>query len=87
MIKDMELMKQANINWIRTSHYPNAPLFYELCDKYGFYIMDEANQEAHDYGLSNNVSGDDPQWRKMHVERAVSLVERDKNHACVIFWS
>lgn len=87
MIKDMELMKQANINWIRTSHYPNDPLFYELCDKYGFYIMDEANQEAHDYGLSNNVSGDDPQWRKMHVERAVSLVERDKNHACVILWS
>jgi len=87
MIKDMELMKQANINWIRTSHYPNDPLFYELCDKYGFYIMDEANQEAHDYGLSNTVSGDDPQWKKMHVERAVSLVERDKNHACVIFWS
>ncbi|HET9571057.1 MAG TPA: glycoside hydrolase family 2 TIM barrel-domain containing protein [Bacteroidales bacterium] len=87
MIKDLELMKQANINWIRTSHYPNDPLFYELCDQYGFYVMDEANQEVHDYGLSNRFSGDDPSWKQSHVERAVSLVERDKNHACVIFWS
>ncbi|HLP06288.1 MAG TPA: glycoside hydrolase family 2 TIM barrel-domain containing protein, partial [Paludibacter sp.] len=87
MVKDMELMKQANINWIRTSHYPNDPLFYELCDKYGFYVMDEANQESHAFGLGNKELGDDPAWKKTHVERAVSLVERDKNHACVIFWS
>lgn len=87
MIRDMELMKQANINWIRTSHYPDDPLFYELCDKYGFYVMDEANQESHGFGLGNKVMGDSPEWKKSHVERAVSLVQRDKNHACVIFWS
>jgi len=87
MIRDLELMKQANINMIRTSHYPDAPLFYELCDKYGFYVMDEANQESHAFGLSSTEMGDDPVWKKSHVERAVSLVGRDKNHPCVIFWS
>lgn len=87
LVRDMELMKQANINWIRTSHYPNDPLFYELCDKYGFYVMDEANQESHAFGLSSKYMGDSPEWKQSHVERAVSLVQRDKNHACVIFWS
>ncbi len=87
MVKDMELMKQANINMIRTSHYPDDPLFYELCDKYGFYVMDEANQESHAFGLGNKELGEDPLWKISHIERAVSLVERDKNHACVIFWS
>jgi len=87
MVRDMELMKQANINMIRTSHYPNDPLFYELCDQYGFYIMDEANQESHGFGIGNKVMGDNPVWKKSHIERAVSLVQRDKNHPCVIFWS
>ncbi len=87
LVRDMELMKQANINWIRTSHYPDAPLFYELCDKYGFYVMDEANQESHAFGLGSKIMGDSPEWKQSHVERAVSLVQRDKNHACVIFWS
>lgn len=87
MVRDMELMKQANINMIRTSHYPDYPMFYELCDKYGFYVMDEANQESHAFGLGNKELGDDPVWKKSHVERALSLVGRDKNHACVIFWS
>lgn len=87
MIRDLELMKQANINMIRTCHYPDDPLFYELCDQYGFYVMDEANQESHGFGLGNKEMGDDPIWKKSHVERAVSLVQRDKNHACVIFWS
>lgn len=87
MVRDMELMKQANINWIRTSHYPDDPMFYELCDKYGFYVMDEANQESHGFGLGNKIMGDSPEWEKPHVERAVSLVQRDKNHPCVIFWS
>jgi beta-galactosidase len=86
-IRDLELMKQANINMIRTCHYPDDPLFYELCDKYGFYVMDEANQESHGYGIGNKIIGDNPVWKKSHVERAVSLVQRDKNHACVIFWS
>jgi beta-galactosidase len=87
MIRDLELMKQANINMVRTCHYPGDPLFYELCDKYGFYVMDEANQESHGFGIGNKIIGDNPEWKKSHVERAVSLVQRDKNHACVIFWS
>lgn len=87
MIKDIELMKQANINMIRTCHYPDDPLFYELCDRYGFYVMDEANHETHGFGIGNKEIGDNPVWKKTHVERAVSLVQRDKNHACVIFWS
>lgn len=87
MIRDIELMKQANINMIRTCHYPDDPLFYELCDKYGFYVMDEANQETHGFGIGSRTIGDNPLWKKSHVERAVSLVQRDKNHACVIFWS
>jgi len=87
MVRDMELMKQANINMIRTSHYPNDPLFYELCDEYGFYVMDEANHESHGFGIGNKEIGDNPVWKKAHVDRAVSLVQRDKNHACVIFWS
>jgi beta-galactosidase len=87
MIRDLELMKQANINMIRTCHYPDDPLFYELCDQYGFYIMDEANQESHGFGIGNKEMGDNPVWKKSHVERAVSLVQRDKNHPCVIFWS
>jgi beta-galactosidase len=87
MIRDLELMKQANINMIRTCHYPDDPLFYELCDQYGFYVMDEANQETHGFGIGNKTIGDNPLWKKSHIERAVSLVQRDKNHACVIFWS
>lgn len=87
LVRDMELMKQAGINWIRTSHYPNAPLFYELCDKYGFYVMNDANQESHDFGLGSTYMGDSPEWKQSHVERAVSMVQRDKNHACIIIWS
>lgn len=85
--KDLRMMKQANINMIRTSHYPNIPLFYELCDRYGFYVMNDANHESHGLGLSNTILGDAPSWKKAHVDRAVSLVERDKNHPCVIIWS
>jgi len=87
VIMDIELMKQANINMVRTSHYPNNLLFYELCDKYGLYVMDETNQESHGYGIRNTIIGDNPLWKKAHVSRVVSMVERDKNHACVIMWS
>lgn len=87
MERDIILMKEANINMIRTCHYPDDPLFYELCDRYGFYVMDEANQETHAFGIGNKELGDNPVWLKSHVERAVSLVQRDKNHACVVFWS
>lgn len=84
---DMQLMKQANINMIRTAHYPHMPLFYELSDKYGFYVMTDANNESHDYGIGNKILGDDPDWKKAHIDRATSSVQRDKNHPSIIFWS
>ena len=80
-------MKQANINFLRTSHYPDREYLYELCDRWGIYVMDEANQESHGYGYANREMGEDPAWKDAHVDRAVSLVQRDKNHPCVIFWS
>lgn len=85
--KDVKLMKQANINFLRTSHYPDMPYLYELCDIYGIYVMDEANQESHGYDIENTIIGDNPLWKEAHVDRAVSLVERDKNHPSIIFWS
>lgn len=85
--RDVKLMKQCNINSLRCSHYPNMPYLYELCDSYGIYVMDEANQETHAYGIHNTEMGDDPDWTKAHVDRAVALVERDKNHPSVIIWS
>ena len=85
--QDIRLMKQANINFLRTSHYPDREYLYELCDRWGIYVMDEANQESHGYGYANKVMGEDPDWRDAHVDRAVSLVQRDKNHPSVIFWS
>lgn len=87
MEKDIQLMKQANINMVRTSHYPHLPLLYELCDKYGIYVMDEANHESHAYGLGSKDLGDNPRWTLAHVDRAVSMLERDKNHPSIIFWS
>ena len=84
---DIKLMKQANINMLRTSHYPDSPLLYELCDRYGIYVMDEANQESHGFGLRNRQMGNDPQWMKSHVDRAESLVKRDINHPSILFWS
>ncbi|MDY3252999.1 MAG: glycoside hydrolase family 2 TIM barrel-domain containing protein [Prevotella sp.] len=85
--KDIALMKQANINFLRTSHYPDREYLYELCDRYGMYVMDEANQESHGYGYANKDMGEDPAWKEAHVDRATSLVERDKNHPCVILLS
>ena len=87
MRRDAALMKRANINFVRTSHYPNDPYWYQLCDEYGIYVMDEANQESHAYGTGNRTLGEDPAWRLSHVDRAVSMTERDKNHACVAIWS
>ena len=85
--QDIRLMKQANINFVRTSHYPDREYLYELCDRWGIYVMDEANQESHGYGYANKVMGEDQDWRDAHVDRAVSLVQRDKNHPSVILWS
>ena len=84
---DIKLMKQANINMLRTSHYPDSPLLYELCDRYGLYVMDEANQESHGFGLRNRQMGNSPEWTKAHVDRAESLVKRDFNHPSILFWS
>ena len=85
--KDIALMKQANINFVRTSHYPDREYLYELCDRWGMYVMDEANQESHGYGYANEEMGHDRAWEKAHVDRAESLVKRDFNHPCVILWS
>ena len=85
--QDIRLMKQANINFLRTSHYPDREYLYELCDKWGIYVMDEANHETHGYGYANKVMGEDLAFQRAHVDRAESLVKRDFNHACVILWS
>ena len=85
--QDLRLMKQANVNFLRTSHYPDREYLYELCDRWGIYVMDEANQESHGYGYANQEMGEDPAWKDAHVDRAESLVKRDFNHPCVILWS
>ena len=87
MIQDVRMIKQANINYVRTAHYPDDYRFYHLADEYGLYLMDEANQESHDFGTGSRVLGDDPNWMIAHVDRGISMVERDKNHASVAIWS
>lgn len=85
--KDLELMKSLNINAIRTSHYPNDPLFYDLCDEYGLYVMDEANVESHNGRSQYGVPGDKPGYVEAAEDRAVNMLERDKNYPCIIMWS
>ena len=85
--EDIRLMKQANINFLRTSHYPDREYLYELCDRWGIYVMDEANHETHGYGYANKVMGEDLTFQKAHVDRAESLVKRDFNHPSIILWS
>ncbi|MBK5112291.1 MAG: DUF4981 domain-containing protein [Candidatus Heimdallarchaeota archaeon] len=85
MEEDVRLMKQYNINAVRTSHYPNHPKFYELCDKYGIYVMDECNIESH--GLRNILPKSDSQWTTTCIDRMIRMVERDKNHPCIFMWS
>jgi beta-galactosidase len=87
MIKDIKLMKQHNINTVRTSHYPNDPRWYDLCDKYGMYLIDEANIESHGMGYGRESLAKDSKWGKAHMDRTVRMVERDKNHPSVIIWS
>ena len=88
MIADIQLMKQFNINAVRTAHYPNHPKWYELCDKYGLYVVDEANIESHGMGYDlDKTLGNKPAWKAAHVARCARMVERDKNHACIIIWS
>jgi len=84
MLRDIKLMKQFNLNAVRTSHYPNQPRWYELCDEYGLYVLDETNIETH--GLWDRLAKD-PIWEDNFVDRVRNMVERDKNHACIIGWS
>lgn len=84
---ELELMKRTNINAVRTSHYPNEYWFYELCDELGFYVIDEANIESHGMGWDVNPLAEDPEWYEAHLDRIRSVVERDKNHCCVVIWS
>ncbi|MCP4725952.1 MAG: DUF4981 domain-containing protein, partial [bacterium] len=88
MIQDIRIMKKFNINTVRTSHYPNDPEWYRLCDEYGLYVIDEANVESHGIGYKpENTLGNKPEWLLSHMERTVRMVERDKNHPSVIIWS
>jgi beta-galactosidase len=88
MRRDIELMKQANINAVRTSHYPDHPHWYELADEYGLYIVDEANIESHGMGYNPDTTlGNRPAWGAAHLDRTQRMVERDKNHPSVIIWS
>jgi beta-galactosidase/beta-glucuronidase len=112
MVQDVLLMKQHNINTVRTSHYPNDPRFLDLCDEYGLYVIDETDLECHGFGsavvnlmtvlqdpqsrarsytaiaeAAARWTSDNPEWEAAYVDRAARMVERDKNHACVIMWS
>jgi len=87
MMKDLSLMKQFNINTVRTCHYPEPELFYELCDQYGMYLIDEANIESHGMGYGKASLAKDSTWYDAHLFRTRNLVERDKNHPSVIIWS
>ena len=87
MIKDILIMKQLNINAVRTCHYPNDPLWYELCDRYGLYVIDEANIESHGMGYNELSLSRVPAYEKAHIERTYRMVKRDFNHPSIIVWS
>lgn len=93
---DLRLLKANNVNAVRTSHYPNNSFFYELCDRYGLYVIDEMNLETHghwdalirgDIAIEQVLPGDLPQWRPALLDRAANMLERDKNHPSVVIWS
>ncbi|MEZ8823542.1 beta-galactosidase [Vibrio amylolyticus] len=86
MIRDIKLLKQNNFNAVRTAHYPNHPLWYQLCDEYGLYLVDEANIETHGQFPMCRLS-DDAEWLNSYMRRMTRLVERDKNHPSIIIWS
>ncbi|PLT45186.1 Beta-galactosidase [Paenibacillus pasadenensis] len=94
MLRDIRILKQNNLNAVRTSHYPNQTLWYELCDEYGIYVIDEMNLESHGSWQkmgavepSWNVPGDLPEWQDIVLDRAASMLERDKNHPSIVIWS
>ena len=87
--RDIKTMKQNNINAIRTAHYPNSHSLYDLCDQYGMYVIDETDLECHGFELTGkyNWISDDPAWETAYVSRLERMIERDKNHPCIIMWS
>jgi len=97
MLRDLYLLKAHNVNMVRTSHYPNDPRFYELCDRLGFYVCDETDIETHGFqsngipltegGFAWDQLTDNPDWSESYLDRAERMFERDKNHACVLMWS
>ncbi|GAB2579162.1 beta-galactosidase, LacZ type [Spirosoma areae] len=87
MIQDIKLMKQYNINAVRTSHYPNVTDWYDLCDEYGLYVVDEANIESHYLWSQGQTPAAKPEWRDAFVARGRAMVERDKNHPSIVIWS
>ena len=87
MRKDILIMKQLNVNAVRTCHYPNDPLWYSLCDEYGLYVVDEANIESHGMQYGKESLAHDPQYEIAHLERMKRMVKRDFNHPSIVFWS
>jgi beta-galactosidase len=88
ILKDIRVMKSNNINSVRTSHYPQQELWYQMCDKYGLYLIDEADIESHGIGYEKDITlADKPEWAAAHLDRMKRMVERDKNHPSVIIWS
>ena len=87
MIRDIRVMKSLNINTVRTCHYPDDPRWYELCDRYGLYVIAEANIESHGMGYGEKTLAKNPRFEEAHLERASRAVKRDVNHPCIIVWS
>ncbi len=89
MVRDIVQMKRHNINTVRTSHYPNDPRWYDLCDRYGLYVVDEADLETHGFCFTGDLNelSNHPDWKDAYLDRAIRMVERDKNHPSIIFWS
>jgi beta-galactosidase len=87
MREDIRMMRRHNVNAVRTCHYPNQPVWYDLCDEYGIYLIDEANIESHGMGYDEKTLAIRPEWHAAHMDRTVRMVERDKNHPSVIIWS
>ena len=88
MLKDIKIFKEYNINAVRTAHYPNDPYFYELCDEYGIYVIDEANIESHGMGYAlDKTLANNPAWLKAHLQRVERMIQRDKNHPSILIWS
>ncbi len=89
MVEDIKMMKRHHINAVRTAHYPNDPRFYELCNEYGLYVIDEADLECHgfEYIGQPHLISDNPEWQEAYLDRMIRMVERDKNHPSIFMWS